>query len=577
MSTKTLRKRIALVAVSVLGTSLLTLTAPVQAAVPTVGMTIYGNQNTPATLTAVDEDSNVGGGNSFGLLTHTSTATTRQTTITATLLAVGTLAITSAATGGSDVQSIVVTGGTITKALHTSSTNAFMASNGSYAVAASVAGVTVAAQELGVLITPNAGATTMTIQNFTGTGVAATAPTTGTLRSQIIVTVATASVAGVYSSVYSLVNTATEGSGTNAGTDVVNATTGSASLIPAGAKAQVNFTLKDAYNAALAADVMVFTATNGALVNYNTTVGTTSTPTGNTQVASDSDGSITVIQPDPTKPLSTTVTATYKGTVVVNKSFNFLGEIAKVTVTPAKIGNAGSNTTMASIAYADSAGNALYPTTSTTSVSSTLGTIVTGVSVERYPADGVSGQLTVTCSTVFGTQKGIQMQHVNTYGSIIKSNAFDLSCGAAPYTTTASWDKASYAPGTIATLTITNKDIYGNLANDYTNLGSTLALTGGPSGTAAAVNAIASTDKTTFGVKTYQYVVGTTEGDYVAVLDPGVSKVNNATGQANISLPYSIKNATGTVTNAEVLKSIVALIASINKQIQALQKLILKR
>jgi len=573
MSTKTLRKRIALVAVSVLGTSLLTLTAPAQAGVPTVGMSIAQNLNSPAVLGDVSEE--IATHNSNGLLSFTSTTTTRQTTITATLLSTGTLAITSAATSGTTYQSIVVTGGTITKASHTTTTLAFIGTAANYAVTASTAGVVVADQELGVLITPNAGATTMTIQNFTGSGVSASTPTTGTLRSQIIVTVATTSAAGVYSSAKSLVNTAVEGSSTNAGVDVVNATTGSASLIPAGAKAQVNFTLKDAYSTALGADVMVFTATNGALVNYNTTVGTTSTPTGNTQVASDSDGSITVIQPDPTKPLTTTVTATYAGTVVVNKSFTFLGEVAKVTVTPAKIGTSGSNTTMASIAYADSAGNALYPTTSTTSISTTLGTIVTGVSVERYPADGVSGQLTVTCSTVYGTQKAIQMQHVNAYGTIIKSNAFDLSCGAAPYTTTASWDKASYAPGTIATLTITNKDIYGNLANDYTDFGANLALTGGPS--TAAVNAMASSARTTFGVKTYQYVVGTTEGDFVAVLDPGVSKTNNATGQANISVAYSVKSTTSSVTNAEVLKSIVALIASINKQIQALQKLILKR
>jgi hypothetical protein len=42
-------------------------------------------------------------------------------------------------------------------------------------------------------------------------------------------------------------------------------------------------------------------------------------------------------------------------------------------------------------------------------------------------------------------------------------------------------------------------------------------------------------------------------------------------------MQYTIKSSGTTVTNAEVLKSIVALIASINKQIQALQKLILKR
>ena len=40
---------------------------------------------------------------------------------------------------------------------------------------------------------------------------------------------------------------------------------------------------------------------------------------------------------------------------------------------------------------------------------------------------------------------------------------------------------------------------------------------------------------------------------------------------------YKISTGGDTTTNADVLKSIVALIASINKQIQALQKLILKR
>ena len=45
--------------------------------------------------------------------------------------------------------------------------------------------------------------------------------------------------------------------------------------------------------------------------------------------------------------------------------------------------------------------------------------------------------------------------------------------------------------------------------------------------------------------------------------------------QTAVSVPYTIK--TSGVTNEDVLKSIVALIASINKQIQALQKLILKR
>jgi len=47
---------------------------------------------------------------------------------------------------------------------------------------------------------------------------------------------------------------------------------------------------------------------------------------------------------------------------------------------------------------------------------------------------------------------------------------------------------------------------------------------------------------------------------------------------ASVATPkYTVGTGVTTVTNEEVLKSIVALIASINKQIQALQKLILKR
>jgi hypothetical protein len=43
------------------------------------------------------------------------------------------------------------------------------------------------------------------------------------------------------------------------------------------------------------------------------------------------------------------------------------------------------------------------------------------------------------------------------------------------------------------------------------------------------------------------------------------------------TVAYSIIDASGSVTNAQILQSIVALIATINKQIAALQKLILAR
>jgi hypothetical protein len=91
-----------------------------------------------------------------------------------------------------------------------------------------------------------------------------------------------------------------------------------------------------------------------------------------------------------------------------------------------------------------------------------------------------------------------------------------------------------------------------------------------------AVIAPSSADTFTAGKKSYKFIVGATEGSYNMVVD--LTSLNSSSKpQTAVTLPYKISTGTTTVTNADVLKSIVALIASINKQIQALQKLILKR
>jgi hypothetical protein len=107
-----------------------------------------------------------------------------------------------------------------------------------------------------------------------------------------------------------------------------------------------------------------------------------------------------------------------------------------------------------------------------------------------------------------------------------------------------------------------------------------MTLSGGPS--ADAITPIADGDKPSgvTGIKTYQYVVGTTEGDFVAIFVPTrVQENTTAKGvtTANINLPYSVKSTVVGVSNADVLKAIVSLIASINKQIAALQKALLKK
>ncbi len=65
-----------------------------------------------------------------------------------------------------------------------------------------------------------------------------------------------------------------------------------------------------------------------------------------------------------------------------------------------------------------------------------------------------------------------------------------------------------------------------------------------------------------------------TAGTYTSIID--FTSLTGA-GAAKATPTYKLSAASTDIAFSEILKSVVALIASINKQIQALQKLILKR
>ena len=89
-----------------------------------------------------------------------------------------------------------------------------------------------------------------------------------------------------------------------------------------------------------------------------------------------------------------------------------------------------------------------------------------------------------------------------------------------------------------------------------------------------AANVLANAD----GELKYTFTVGTTTGMSAGAYT-GIVEFTGLTAVVAVkSTPsYTLSTGGDTTTNADVLKSIVALIASINKQIQALQKLILQR
>jgi len=580
MSTKTLRKRIALVAVTALGAGLLSVVSIPGAnafreyAGENILAVAVNNSDTATAVIATTQS----GSRSVGVLAvDTSTALAG----TATMLANGTIVVSSGAESTA-VAAFVVTNGTIVA----QSANMTIAQDQKSADLNNVAAVKT------IAVKPSAGVTTMTISLVTGTAAVPTA-----LKSRLTVTVVTTNTVGVYSAADSFINTAVEGNATVNGVDQVNAQTGSSTVIPNGAAGQINFKLNDSFGNLATASVVTATSTAGGFVKIDSTNGQfddTSNGTSAVDVAASyNNASVRVTQAVANVPVTVTVTIAYRGVTVGTKTFSFQGEVTKVTVTPTKVGKtSSSNLDAATVVYNDAAGNVVYPITSVTTAvrAASMGdqTIVNGVTVANLPTRTATAKVTVSCNATSGTVPALQLTHLNPgSGTIVASNTWAQTCAGAATSVTGSWDKASYTPGSIATLTLTFKDSKGFAANSY-DLLDTMTITGSPSSTTAqagaavtALNPHAARGGGLTGSITQTYVVGATTGDFVAVVVPADSLKTAATAagtsQANLSVAYKIASGTTTVTNEQVLASIVSLIASINKQIVALQKLILQR
>ena len=447
-------------------------------------------------------------------------------------------------------------------------------------------------------VAPSSAGTYTISMYYHGNGaVPTTSVPAGTLGAQITVTVVASSVASVYSAANSFCavsNSAPSGSQAN-NTDSVAATVNGGSM-------WINFALKDAYGSNLSAGNVVATATNGALLAYGDGGANPITGTSSTIVAYDSGSgdSVEINQGTADTPLSTTVTITYNGTTICTKTVGFAGAVAKIAVTVVETqalntsagktnflddgyGRAGLFTVLAT----DAAGNQVATPASIGSYSvnaASLGgqTIVSALSVTTVATEtstttpGRFSTGTYTCGASAGEVKTTKLDFViSGSGKVITSDAFTIRCADAPSTYTATFDKTSYTQGELATLTVKFLDSKGNAANSVSGTGTWTSNT--PMLTAVSATGAAA-GLGTNGTKTYTYTVGTasgmTAGTYTSIID---FTSLTAAGAAKSTPTYKLSTGGDTTTNADVLKSIVALIASINKQIQALQKLILKR
>jgi hypothetical protein len=340
----------------------------------------------------------------------------------------------------------------------------------------------------------------------------------------------------------------------------------------------------NAYGAALPVGVWVVSATGAALVSITADA---AAAVGVTSVASlsapgDTIG-VAVEQATSGTALNTVVTVSYNGVTVYSKSILFTGDVASLTVSGVDVQAVGGNTltNVYDVLAKDAAGNLLIVSvagdaaTYTSQVTSITGGFTTKTGTGKLDAtndntdDATIGSW--TCAASSG-KSAVRLKATANSGATVYSNTFDALCGSAAYTYTASLDKASYAPGDIATLTITAKDASGfaPFKNETVNSDSTVAPSIAGSQLTAVNTPIAADVFNASGVKTYTFTVGSTAGKYNMAVNLGY------TGNSAVAVSYSV-GSSGEVSNAQVLQSIVALIASINKQIQALQKLILAR
>jgi len=586
MSTKTLRKRIALVAVSAMGFGLLSATAAnadALAASEIVNTTAAAGVNTTrlcaaGTPTAASTPATVGVGGTYQFTLSGGNGDTGYAVIS----------------GPANWSATAATAGMVFDSTQTTLTLTDGDSNVVPVVSVSGVGA------IQVAWYTSTAATTL-LETYYITGVASCTSGASVANSHVQVSDSSSYIDTAANFITRQTNTATTSAAFLATTDQsatnMDTSLDVRTLFANDASAYIAIEANDAYKVAIggSTNLLVISCDNAARLNSTAfSFYSASSFTGETDTA----GAIRVQQPVSGVAATVTCTVSVNGVLLSTKVIKFAGDLASITIAPSRIGDvATANSGRFTYEAKDAAGNRLTSALGT-SDTDVLGSLVSNITLTtgaggttlggfaEVTADGASyfgqsygagsnpyvagkGYATFNCYD-YGT-KSVTVYAYSAAGTKITSNAETLTCeDAAVYTYTASLDKAAYKEGDVATLTITGKGSGGNATAYGTTPGAgySVAMPG-----MTAVTAPATTDTETAsrtGVWTYTYTVNVgAEGSYNGAVKIAVSSTSAQYNKA-ITVPYSVtSNSTG-VSNADVLKAIVSLIASINKQIAAL-------
>ena len=578
MSTKTITKRVALATVVALGAGVLSLVTVTSANAASQGNATVGGGITVSTN---GTNGTLGLQGSVGVTTQGTNAlgvATAPDIITATVLTTGGLSFTAGTGLGTHGGYYTVSaGGYFTADTDTA------ADIGGGQTTDSATAVTGVSRVITVAFNGAAGST-VTINGYDTSA-------KGNLATTLIVTLAGSSVAGVPS----VAKDAIYWSGvTNAAVPAITSDLSTGSATTTGLPLALAINLKDAYGTALTSSntgALTVTASSGANVSIASSSG------GSYSTAVATNGAATwalITEATAGAGWSGSVTVSFNGVVLATKSGTISGLPSKIVATPLVIGrtNATIDSAVSYQAY-DAAGNITVIPVAQVALSSSDNTAA--VTAIAAAGDGSlstnsstsTGLLKVSGGTTAGTSN-VVLKYTRPDGVVISSNSFPFTVGGAAASYTATLDKSKYAPGDIATLKIKFLDSKGNVAASNSSLytvsgtnypwNATLTL---PQltqiGSAGAVGAAGSnvyqatgnvsTDAT--GTIALKFTVGTTEASYAGSVD--FPTVDAVAGSAQ-AVSYSVSS--GSTSLNDVLKGIVALIASINKQIAALAKLV---
>jgi len=324
--------------------------------------------------------------------------------------------------------------------------------------------------------------------------------------------------------------------------------------------------LRDAYGEAVTdtSSFLNVAATGGCTVSGTTTdISSTST---SIVVTSGITNKVVKLFAGSSKSQTCRVVSSYNGTTVSDKTISFKGDAASVKMVAKDYAIGTASVGAGYYDVFDDAGARLagFAPTATDLTGSLVGA---SISFGTSTASSTQGAVTIdTVDTARGTGT-FKIRVTKGDGSFVYSDPITMTVSGSVDKYSLSLDKASYGPGEIITVTISAKDSGGRIVPD----GTTLSTSGNLSFTIAGATALSAApahgDASENGAWVYKYTAGTTEGDWAA----NVTLANIATDTAK-QVTYVIKSKTAAVSNAEVLAAIVKLIASINKQIRALQR-----